>query len=164
MPVEINRTLPLEFDISVYHLLVIRLLSSTLCLSWPQWCIVLLQAGVRQIQVAESSTRLKSRNSRLWWGYRATGSLAEQHPSAYRFTAQRKDRYRVLAAKRNRSQRHADNRLLEINNVTVHPEPVRRLLHALRPNRVPDLCRGNSAERLEWAQNELDWTDKELPI
>lgn len=103
MPVEINRTLPLDFDISVYQLLVIRLLSSTMCASWPQWSIVLLQAGVgvRRIQVAESSTRLKSKISRLWWGYRANGSLAEQHPSTCRFTTQRQDRYRVFSAKRN---------------------------------------------------------------
>lgn len=102
MPVEIKRTLPLDFDISVYHLLAIRLLSSTLCASWPQWSIVLLQADVRQIQAAKSSTRLKSKISRLWWGYRANGSLAKQHPSTCRFTTQRQDRYyKVLAAKRN---------------------------------------------------------------
>lgn len=62
------------------------------------------------------------------------------------------------------SPRHAYNRLLEINNITVHPEPVQRLLHSRRPNRVPTLGCGNFAERLEWAQNELDWTDKELSI
>lgn len=102
MPVEINRTRHLDFDICVYHLLVIRLLSYTLCASWPQWSIILLQAGVRQIQVAEFSTRLKSKISRLWWGYRANGSLAEQHPRTCRFTTHRQDRYyRVLAAKHN---------------------------------------------------------------
>lgn len=62
------------------------------------------------------------------------------------------------------SPRHVDNRLLEINNITVHPEPVRRLLHSRRPNKVPALRCGNFAERLEWAQNELDWTDKELSM
>lgn len=56
------------------------------------------------------------------------------------------------------SPRHAVNRLLEINNITVHPEPVRK------PNRVSALRCGNSAKRLEWAQNELDWIDKELSI
>lgn len=128
----------------------------------------MLEAGVRQIVVAEQMGTSQSVISRLWRRYRDTGTPKEQHPGRGRATTAIQDRYITLQARRQNSitATELQSRLQATHNVLVHGQTIRRRLreanlHCRRPLRVPPRTVGNRGHRVTWAQEHSGWTQEQ---
>lgn len=128
--------------------------------------IGLLEAGMRQVDVARQIGTTQSVISRLHRRYREEGDVAERHRGRGRITSPRQDRFLQLTARRNRNVTAPELqiRLQEVHQVEVSADTVRRRLHesnlrARRPLRVPPVTRGNRGARLVWAQEHILWTN-----
>lgn len=128
----------------------------------------LLQAGIRQVDVAERIGVSQSVISRLWKRFRESGSPAEQHPGRGRSTTAAQDRFLVLSARRQPTITAPElvTELQRAHNVTVGRDTIRNRLHeanlrSRRPLRCPPLSRGNRAARLDWCQNYQNWDEND---
>lgn len=124
----------------------------------------LLQAGMRQVEVAERMSVSQSVISRLWRRFRETGSPAEQHPGRGRCTTAGQDRFLMLNARRHPTITAPElvTELQRAHNIIVGRDTVRNRLHeanlhSRRPLRCPPLSIGNRTARLHWCQEYQNW-------
>lgn len=124
----------------------------------------MLEAGMRQVDVAAALRTTQSVISRLASRYRETGSVRERHDGRPRATTPRMDRFIQLSARRNRSITASElsNRLNQVHQVRVSRNTIYRRLQeanlvSRRPWRCQPLNRGNRAARLAWAQEHVMW-------
>lgn len=128
--------------------------------------IGMLEAGRRQIDVAEAFGTTQSVISRLLTRYRATDDVREHHSGRQRITTPQQDRYVQMSARRNpgATTNQLRDQLYQAHGIRVSRRTIgNRLhdvdLHCRRPWRAQPLNRGNRGSRLQWAQDHIDWDE-----
>jgi len=128
--------------------------------------IGMLEAGMHQVDVAESVGTTQCVISRLFARYRETGLVSERHPGPRRITTEMQDRFLYLSARRSptRTAPELKSRLQQIHGIQVTSRTVISRLHeaglkSRRPLRCQPLTRGNRVIRLTWAEEHVLWNN-----
>lgn len=128
----------------------------------------MLEAGMRQIDVARALNTTQSVISRLSARYRESGDVAERHTGRHRITTPQQDHFLQLNARRRPTLTAPELSLIlqETHNVTVSPDTVRNRLRGVnlrsrRPWRAQPLTRGNREVRYLWAQDHVQWSNEQ---
>jgi len=125
----------------------------------------MLQAGLRQVDVAREFETTQSVISRLWNRYRETGTTSRRPGQGRRrCTTQQQDRYITLTIRRDPilPATHLRRQLQNQIGVQISVRTVRNRIHeiglsARRPFRGVPLRQRHIAQRLEWARERRNW-------
>ncbi|KAL1493686.1 hypothetical protein ABEB36_009381 [Hypothenemus hampei] len=128
--------------------------------------IGMLEAGMRQIDVANAIGTSQSVISRLFARYRETGAISERHPGRHRITTRNQDRFLQMTARRipTVTAPELQRQLQQAHGIALSSRTVINRLHeanlrSRRPLRVQPLRRGNRGARLIWAQEHVLWNN-----